>query len=584
MSYLSPNRFTFAGTFQANVSTVNNIISNYGENQPKNLVWNPNGTGGWTFQGCTVQSAVSSLVPNPGDPILGMAFNATSNPVEAKLVDLDPEQQMVSQVWGLNLALGDTGGDNWFTGSFRVAAFCDGWRRNPGLGRGSAATSAFYQSIIEDVVWSPNLTSPVLQELACGGKTQTLSIKFNVDMHNNFSSQTEPGTQGPTPPGYPVGTYPFTFGRVVGTVGPYDAAEPVHFVSGRLLRAGDNAALYFAPCLVENGQIFVDLGNSMPANVDGSIVDQGNLRLAILEPDATDLGSVKAMKTGLAMAPPAPVHIFPEPLGYTTYMTDAGVMSVPFDPGLLGTIESAPLGIIQVDDGGNYQDTLLAESPQGWFARADAYVYRFNAGDSGQVRIRATQFGTPAPSGTEITLAANLAVMSNISPDGLAALSVPTSATIGNDGWADFTMTGSDPGYPRRQGQSRGKTVTYDLDGQVYALTPALVGVNDQNEDQWLFISILLFTDWSKVANNFNNPTWNGDVQAVMSQYGWLYPYMKKFVDLSNYTSVSGNIDLILQWMSYPPTDPRHMPVTRDFSQSKLQLLKNWKANGTPES
>lgn len=585
MSYLSPNRFTFTGTFQADVATVNNYTWNYGEHSPIAPVWNPDGTGRWKFQGCTVQSAFQSGASEPGDPIVNMTLASVPDPVEAKLVDLDPQQQMVSEVWGMKLSLGEPGTANSFTGNFRVAAFCDGFGRNPGLGQGSAAMSAFYQSVIEDIEWGPEITSPVLQQLADGGQTKTLSIKFNVDMHNNFSDPDNPGTQGPTPPGYPVGTYPFTFGRVVGTIGPYEPQEPIHFVSGRLLRPGQGSPLYFAPCLVGSDHIYVDLGNSTPAEVDGSIADQGDLRLAILAPNGVEPDSVTAMKLGLASQSPA-IVIFPEPLQYTSYTTDASVLAVPFDASLLPTIESAPLGIVKVDEQGSYQQTLLAESADGWFARADTFVFRLNPGDQAAVRVRATQFGVPAPESTEISLQKG-----RLSSTGNAesqALTVPQTVVTGSDGWAEFTMTSSDPGYPRQRGivldpnTNRPVNTELNLDGQLYKVTPRVVEAVSDNPDPWLYISCLVFTDWSKIASNYDAPTWDGDVQAVLSQYGWLYPYMNSLIALGDYDAVSNALDTILTWMTYPLTDPRHMPVTRDFSQSKLQMLQNWQANGAP--
>jgi hypothetical protein len=52
-----------------------------------------------------------------GHHIIGAPIGCNSSPLP-KVVDLDPEQQMVSEIWGMQAQLGPAGGGNSFTGDF----------------------------------------------------------------------------------------------------------------------------------------------------------------------------------------------------------------------------------------------------------------------------------------------------------------------------------------------------------------------------------------------------------------------------------------------------------------------------------
>src|SRR5207244_3517270 len=99
MSYLIGPRLHFAGNFTADVSTVNNIPTHFkNPNQPASQGWNPSGTGSWSITSCTVKGAVfaDGTVARSAadDPVIGVSLLQDGR---ARLVDLDSDQQMVSQ-------------------------------------------------------------------------------------------------------------------------------------------------------------------------------------------------------------------------------------------------------------------------------------------------------------------------------------------------------------------------------------------------------------------------------------------------------------------------------------------------------
>ena len=77
------------------------------------LVWNPLGDGGFTLKDCVVTRVDyadgSSATTADQDPLVGQPVSAVKNaafPLAATLVDLDVEQQGVSEIWALSIQIG----------------------------------------------------------------------------------------------------------------------------------------------------------------------------------------------------------------------------------------------------------------------------------------------------------------------------------------------------------------------------------------------------------------------------------------------------------------------------------------------
>src|SRR5262249_50641555 len=119
MSYLNPLRLHFSGKFQAAVSTVNNDPAHYDNArfQPAFQVrpagwWNPRGDGNWRMIGCNITSAwlKDGQPAAASDSVLQCTIADSDLTVAAKLADLDPAQQMVSEIWGLVIRIADAQG------------------------------------------------------------------------------------------------------------------------------------------------------------------------------------------------------------------------------------------------------------------------------------------------------------------------------------------------------------------------------------------------------------------------------------------------------------------------------------------
>jgi hypothetical protein len=554
MSYLGLPRLIFAGQFQADPSTVNNdpehfdsaaFKARYQQPGQNNGWWNPSGRGTWSFEGCTVQQVVyrnGTVCSDPAvDPVVGMSINPTPPDVAARIVDLDSEQQGVSELWGFTVALGQPKRTPAFAGDFAVAAFADLSTRVSGAGQGDSVLGASFQSVLQNIKWANLTGSRFLEDLTAGGRPAQLSIKFNVDGFNDT-----------------MGTAGFTTGRVVGSIGPYVQGEPKYFVAGRVLPPTGNSPFNTSYAEIHGEVLTLDLGNSLPTESSGGpLADIGPLSLALLPAEG------------------APVSI--GPIDYTApgwYPRTAGIVSFHLTPDQAKLAATTPLGLVPT--GGLGSQAFLAEPAGGLWLRADSYVFRLDPGETAGTTLYATTFGRRT-AGLKVSLGYDASIMQGQTKQGPisgpsvvgqpeSALTFPGSITTGPDGTCDLTLTAGDPGNPREY-----------IDGQVYGVIygpaddPPVPGTITNSS---LILSALVHTGYEipKV------PTW-ADVQPIFQEYANLYPVMRPIVDLSNYESVYEMRHRIKSVFSVPMTDPRYMPVTRDLSKAKREMILRWLDN-----
>ena len=564
MSYLDVPRLHFSGSFIAKPSTINNTPTNYDPATPSTtglvLAWNPNGNHDWHFLDCTVRTAGTGngVVWNAdnSEPIIGAGVQTrTRPPLNAKLVDLDTEQQMVSQIWGMriNVAISAT---EYVVGNFRPMSFDDIWARVPD-GQQDWMFSAYYQSVLEDLAWGDNATSPFLQEL-CKASPDQLSIKFVVDAYQDLYYMKN-----------------FNQGRIVGTIGPAYDDEPPNFLKGRQLRPfGNNSPLNYGYAQVDASRkkLVVDLGNSIPTQSDQSTKppsqsatspprDEGTLVVAIMaaegEPD--ELGKYD--------------------YSLDAYLATAGVQEYSLTDVEVSALANLPIGVIQTkppEGTKKAAGTLLQESPSGAYINCTQPFLRMNPGESCTVEVYAFKFAEPA-AGETIGLAFNNGVLQPPQPPPpvpaywavgvpASALTFPQSVVTDSQGRATFDLSASDPVNPRQV-----------IDGQVYAVGYSWSEDNlpgfppDSNN----VVSVLVFDSFKK------EPTWE-NLQPIMLQYATLYPFMDSIFMLSDPEVYQQNIEAFKRVLSLPITDPGYMPVTRDMSRDKRQALLAWLDKGAP--
>ena len=552
MSYLDRPRLHFSGRFQTTVSTINNTTKNYdistfsdtnAEPEIGQGGWNPNGTAIWRLVNCTVQRvcyADGTIGTSAADDsLIGAALLGADDRVDAKLVDLDPQQQAVSEIWGFVVRLHSLATGEGVMGDYQVAAFADMWKRFAnGPSMTDSVMSACYQSVLTNLRWSGAQHSRLLRELREASPTR-LSIKCVVDGFVDDSGQSD-----------------FTYGRIVGTIGPAAEHEPAHMLAGRALRPFKGKPLYYAYAAIDKqrGVLALDLGNSLPtAGVGGPVATEsfGELALALRRPGAT----------------PEYDTLGPIDAGDAMYEQTAGIQEFALSADQLEAAATAPLAVIEAKPHGK---ALLEENSIGGYVRADTHVFRLNPGETARVELIATRFGQPA-AGQQLDLALNPALQ-NLSDSGdplvntpAEALQFPASVTTDARGRASFTLQAGNPGTPRGY-----------LDGQVYAVgyswhaAPA-----DYRPNWWNFVSVRLWDAYTPSGP----PTWQRDILPIFKQYANLYPVMRSIVDLGDYGSVVQHAGLLKLAFGLPAHDPNHMPITRDLSRDKRAMILAWLDN-----
>jgi hypothetical protein len=154
MSYLSALRMHFAGEFMAAPSTINNSVSNF--QRPQSGDWNPNGDHRFTLK-CPVTSihyGDGTEAAARSDPALTLVVQSLTGAGvhHGKIVDLDPQEQSVSMIFGLEITVVPGGGGAaLLRGKYAPAAIRDLWQRRPPGGDGPLACA--FQSVIEAPVW-----------------------------------------------------------------------------------------------------------------------------------------------------------------------------------------------------------------------------------------------------------------------------------------------------------------------------------------------------------------------------------------------------------------------------------------------
>jgi hypothetical protein len=577
MSYLNPLRLHFAGTFQAAVSTVNNDPTHFNNQTFKpeyqelqtataaNGWWNPWGAADWRLIGCKVTSAwlANGRAAGRSDPIRRYMVADSDSQVAGKLVDLDPQQQTVSEIWGLEVRICDEGGATLLRGQFEPVGFMDIWARYPPIS-GDGQAGAFYQSVLTGLEWGEIGQSPFLQALRDAATDGLLSIKFNVDSYNT----------GFTSPG-------FSRGRIMGTIGPAAADEPHHFVPGRqFMTTGLPSSGFFVPagqinfCVAavnqELGKVYLDLGNALTITRFGG--------------PAADIGSILVVCDALPSTGQFGRRVILGEIPHTFYSSQdwysrtAGVVELPQNRKLtadeLGVIAGNPLTILLPDANGR-PALAIAEPENGLYVRADDFVFRMNPGEKQETQLYATKFGRPYP---------NARVVSIFDPGQLQgpgpqfgvptdALDFPSLVVTDEKGMATLTFSASDPKNPRGY-----------IDGQMYGVRPMLeetvfVPETGYPFNQLNFISVLVWDDFQPD----DPPTWYGSMQPIFQQYGNLYPVMKRFLNLWEYESICANVGFLKFAFGLDPSDPNSMPVTRDLSASKRKAILDWLNNPGPD-
>jgi hypothetical protein len=606
MSYLNTPRLNFSGRFQADPSTINNNDANFdptvqftevppNPSDPSNtsVYWNPNGTHNWIFSDCVVQTATTSAgAPvGPGtDPVLGATVQSAGS-YPAKLVDLDPDNQGVSQIWGFQFQIAIVDPEDpttivaSVTGTMPPTPFGDLWNRAMNASQpGMPTMCAVFQSVVGNLTWQNAAASPVLASLQAISP-QALSVHFMVDSYQPNSNQSN-----------------FTFGRVVGSIGPALAtdaprtaprrlAPAAFYTPGTPIQPSTTPSIFstYGPAVAAwdaaRCVLILDLGNCVPTDgtppTSGPSVPDGGWPIIPQQLQLT-LAGESAPPTRFKTGAGGPVDLAP-PVSLATisvdtsvYLTAAAIVEIPIPTSLVNQLLSCPLTLAPP---GSF-DIAAQEDSLGRYVDVDVPFFRLNPGDAGQVTLWATRFGEPW-SGAQLPVgllpvgpAGNGGPWNNSDPQSAVALS-SNSLVTGAAGTAVLTVQAGNPGTPRTYPNGEPGP-----DGQVYWITGEWATWGQIFLFAGAPINLLVFSNYPIPAQ----PTWDSHVGPILSSYARMFPYMKGIIDLGDYDTVVQQAAAIGHVLNLPPTDPHHMPIVRDLSGDKLATINRWLASGMPKS
>ncbi len=648
MSYLDFPRLHFSGLFYTNPSTINNITDNYmpdvpltnpppppDQYDPNVALWNPTGVAQWWLEECTVLSAVGTggAEVDASDAVIGALVQSPSpkTPIGdgqggfydiAKMVDLDPDQQGRSALYGLRIAVTLPNGAG-FQGLMTVPEIRQ-LNTRIAIAQSSWGYTCNWMGTLQDVQWSGDISgSTLLTTLQAVSGTQGLAVKLTVDLHQN-----NPGNI------FTAGDM-FLYGRVLGSIGPALVGELAQVLPGRCLQkfapaattAALNAAVQSGKRLLQgrdrveaqtkalgalrkalsaadaaaappdpwypafaiirqaDSQNFlsIDIGGSILLNAtqdpnnpsglvsDGTFEVDSGITVGLYNPQ--DPEQVVPFTNGTITISPQ-YQLLESTSKNCNLVKNSAVFTIPLTTDEANEASTNPLAI-QVNG-----KTVAAENPEGWWMDVSVSSERIEcgSGQTGQAQIMVQQWGK-AVVGVEppVTVSVQLFqwILENNEWTNPNPLPISTDVEISNmtqtdnNGVAEITITVNVPDITL-------PVIRQPLDSQIYLI--ALTGTDQNNTpvgdgQSDATFSVLLWKAFTAPAN----PTWETDISPVFTAYARLYPGMKARLDISDEATVKGFAGGILNnHMNVPITDPAYMPVTRDLSPTKMAMIVDW--------
>jgi hypothetical protein len=356
-------------------------------------------------------------------------------------------------------------------------------------------------------------------------------------------------------------------------IGPNLAGEPTQFVAGRKLVIAPNAGtnLQVAPCVVDSQRnvLVVDLCNSLAWPI-----------LATVPPPYACVNPVQLEGDGFTVQATLGGA---QSISRAGWLQTAGIFEWALDETQMSAVAVDRVGIQAQSVGTPSQTTLiLGEHPTGNYADIDARSARLDPGQSVALDVYAMHLGQPlagqslnfglyqqdasAPlDSLGITPVPPPPLINSVPTTAISAANWPITVTTGSDGKATLTI----------QAQSGPIDLPVErqaVDSQVYFLgEPAgwqTWGAPGTAIGAECALSVLIFN----VGPPVPNPTW-ADVRQILAPYAAIYPQMAALLAIDNEDTVTTFAPRLSSLLALPIDDPSHMPVTRDLSAYRRNLL-----------
>ena len=596
-SYLDPPFISFLGQFYTNPGTLNNFISNYNLNNTVTPWWNPQGV---NYMRLLPSPASSALSPSLGwlspanaslDCALSASLSSSPSPT-AKLVDIDPDDQFISQIFGMVLTLALPNGaavsGAWAPSGLRgqwFAAQCPLPDFHPQFGNDTRQRAGDWQSALTGVTWTGDFScSPLLQRLHQLSPA-SLSVKLNTDDFNND-----------------INDPAFCHGRLRAVIGPAFPGEPVEYIPDRMLWAASPAPP--PPPPVNDSSLTCKLPDQIPFNFAPFHMISLNTSSSFISSSSSSFlstfsSSPTSSFTALAffdlgnavpLITPHGDSLYPTLLPFVAspsgalvplagcevlttreiYEQRAGITVCALTAAQEALLSASPL-VLQDPQG----HAALAEQRQGLFVFAEPRCNRLEAGEAANLTLYARQFGLPA-AGLALDLALVPSPMrpraDRVNDVPLEGIKFPSSLVSGPDGSLAFQVFGGNVSAGQGLPPPR-----VPLDSQIYFIS----GGESGGGDGALLLPRMDFLVFNSHPPQQGAVTW-AQVEPILAVYSALFPGMDAIVELDDEAAVEEAAPAMLYTLNLPHDDPGYMPVTRDLSASHLMLLNQFLSAAHP--
>lgn len=227
---------------------------------------------------------------------------------------------------------------------------------------------------------------------------------------------------------------------------------------------------------------------------------------------------------------------------------------------------------------------ITRETAGGLFARADDFEFRMDPTKTNSTtavsQVLALQYGQ-AVAGAPLTTSRRAKTSGGGSFPEPSSVNVPDVNFPSNkikitgfqrtqtDGWATFTLEATDPGNPRKY-----------IDGQIFQFGYGFPVTTTFSTP----VFEMIVAHVRNAVDVPDHPDWDKDIAPFMQQYDNLYPVMsKRLFRLSDAKFAAAHAKILAFAFERPFDDPNHMPVTRDLSAGKRQIILNWLSQHTGE-
>ena len=593
-SFLQVPRINFVGRFRANVATINNNKLNYliaaMDVDAMKVSWNPLGTNTFELVDCEITSVVylkdgetvtDNFDTSDRDSAIGLPLVNNPERAFAKIVSVDSQEELPSSsIYGMDLGVNWSPNkklqENAFIGDFHPTAISrDVWDRQAPSGDPFQQTAASHAvSRIENIKWGATVTSKALKQLKEQTKNNALSINFAMF---NF---TRPPTENW-----------FTFGNIVGSIGIAEPDESLAFPENRLMvPTGEMLSLPIpkgGPCEnatelltdtyfdVVESKMTIDFSNSLAIGIHGELCQLYPLYVGIYDnngigPKIDIIGEIPYMEKNWYTST-AGIQEYSLSKHHQKLIDDnlkvvivASIVEQGFSHGKLNG-DDHQYQVCDKDTSSEKCVTVLLEEVPCLVRPMEYTIHRMEMGEQASVQFKVRHFGHTPKESTTVQLFDN-------SPNSPAKESDLAYSNIKDteNGIATFNFIAGDVGEPRKD---------LNLDGQLFTFGYCTERcINDcskclpTNEGNLIF-----FLVWSPIK--YSRPYfWDTDVEPIFAQYDSLYPAMRRILTLGDYNDVikPANIHLLNASMALDISHPSYMPVTRDLSPTKRDMIIEW--------